>query len=118
MMFFTLAATVVATVVATSVIVAFWDKISLWLNKYAGAIVERVFGYRAKDKMQRALVKIDKVVNKIRQRSTIYVKENPLDDYLMKTEVVAEASLRSIDSDVLKEIEERGLISQEFKANY
>ena len=117
-MFFTIAATIIATVVATSVIKEFWDKISLWLNKYAGAIVERTFGYEAKDKMQRAIVKVDKLVNKIRQKSTIYVKENPLDDYVLKTDVVAQADLRSFDKEVLKEIEERGVMVQEFKANY
>ena len=96
-------------------ITLFWEKVQNWLNKYAAVIVERAFGYKAKDKMQRAIVKVGRVVDKIRQSSTIFIKENPWDDYFTKTEVEAEAPMTSVDEDVIKKINQRGELTQEFK---
>ena len=96
-------------------ITLFWEKVEKWLNKYAAAIVEKAFGYKARDKMQGAIVKVGRVVDKIRQSSTIFIKENPWDDYFTKTEVEAEAPMTSVDEDVIKKINQRGELTQEFK---
>lgn len=105
----------VALFAGVAAITLFWEKVQNWLNKYAAAIVEKAFGYKARDKMQRAIVKVGRVVDKIRQSSTIFIKENPWDDYFIKTEVEAEAPMTSVDEDVIKKINQRGELTQEFK---
>lgn len=102
---------------ATGALVAFWDEIRNWLNNVAADIVERTFGYSARNKMQRALVKIDKVMDKVRNRSTIFVKENPLDTHYLKTDIIAEADVYSVDSKVLEEIRNKKELVEEFKYN-
>ena len=109
---------VVAAAVCTAAVVAFWDKIEKWLNKYAATIVEKVFGYKASNNMKRAIVRVGRVVDVIKQRTTIFVKRDPLDEYMIKTEVEAEAPIASIDEEVLREIREKGEIAREFEAKY
>lgn len=104
-------------IVATGVLVSFWDEIRKWLNNVAADFVENTFGYSARNKMQKAIVKIDKVMDKVRNRSTIFVKENRLDTHYLKTEIVAEADAYSFDSKVLEEIRNKKELVEEFKYN-
>jgi hypothetical protein len=100
---------------ATGVVVTFWDEIRDWLNQVAANAVEKVFGYKARQAMHRAVAKIDRVMDKIRNKATVYTKKNPLDVNYVKTDIVAEAEVYEIDNRVLDEIQRRGSIVQEFE---
>lgn len=105
---------IAAGVIAAGALTVFWDEIKNWLTNVAADVVERAFGYSARDKMQRALVKIDRVMDKIKNKSTIFVKENRLDTYYLKTEIEAEAPVSSVDTKVLEEIRKKGQLVQEY----
>jgi hypothetical protein len=85
-----------------------------WLNNVAADAVERVFGYGARNFMHRAIAKIDRVIDKVRNRSTIYTKKNNLDTHFLKTEIISEAPVYEIDREVLDEIKKQGELVQEF----
>ncbi|MDF2544646.1 MAG: hypothetical protein K0S47_4364 [Herbinix sp.] len=99
---------------ATTILVTFWDQIRDWLNNVAADAVESVFGYRAREAMHRAIAKVDRVMDKVRSRSTIYAKKTPLDTHYVKTDIVAEAGVYQIDKEVLEEIKKKGELVQEF----
>lgn len=103
--------------VATGLLVTFWDSIRSWLNNVAANAIERAFGYSARNKMQRAVVKIDRFMDKVRNRSTIYAKENRLDTHYIKTDIVAEADPYSVDNKVLEEIRNKKELVEEYKYN-
>ena len=103
--------------IATGVLVTFWDEIRNWLNNVAADVVEKTFGYSARNKMQRAIVKVDRVMDKVRNRSTIYVKENKLDTHYLKTDIVAEADVYSVDNKVLEEIRNKKELIEEYEYN-
>lgn len=100
---------------ASGILVTFWDEIRQWLNQVAADAVEKVFGYKARQTMHRAVVKIDRVMNSVRNTSTIYTKKNPLDSYIVKTDVIAEAAVHEIDQKILNEIERKKTLVQEFE---
>lgn len=106
---------VILGAIATGALITFWDKISSWLNNVAADVVEKSFGYSARNKMQRAVAKIDRVMDKIRNRSTIFVKENRLDTHYLKTEIEAEADVYDIDSKIIDEIRSKKELVQEFE---
>jgi hypothetical protein len=100
--------------VATAALVTFWDDIKEWLNNVAADAVERVFGYGARNTMHRAIAKVDRVMNKVRSKSTIFAKQNKLDTHFVKTEIVAEAPVYEVDNGILEEIRKKGELVQEF----
>lgn len=100
--------------VTTAVLVTFWDQIRNWLNNVAANMVEKVFGYNARNNMQKAVAKVDRVMDTIRNRATIYTKKDPLDKYFVKTDIVAKAPVSKIDSGVLEEIKKQNVLVQEF----
>ena len=100
---------------AVGVLATFWDEVRQWLNSVAADFIEKHLGYSARQKMQKAVTCIDKVVNKIRNNSVIYTKKNNLDTYYDKTTILAETSIYEIDQKVLNEINKRGEIVQEFE---
>ena len=100
---------------AVGTLVTFWDEIRDWLNQVAADAVEKVFGYKARQTMHRAVAKIDRVMNVVRNTSTIYTKKNPLDTHFVRTNVVAEAPVHEIDQQVLNEIQKKKTIVQEFE---
>ena len=104
---------VILGAIATGALITFWDKIASWLNNVAADVVEKSFGYSARNKMQRAVAKIDRVMDKIRNRSTIFVKENRLDTHYLKTEI--EADVYDIDSKIIDEIRSKKELVQEFE---
>jgi hypothetical protein len=101
--------------VAATFLVTFWNEIRDWLNQVAADAVEKVFGYKARQTMHRAIAKIDRVMDKVRNTSTIYAKKNPLDTHFVKTDIVAEGNVYEIDSRVLDEVQRKGSIVQEFE---
>lgn len=103
--------------VATTAIVAFWDDIREWLNSVAADAVEKAFGYSARNRMHRAVAKVNRVINKIRNNTVVYTKRNSLDEYYDKTTIIAEDDVYNIGEDVVKEINKKGEIVQEYKYN-
>lgn len=105
----------VAGAVAVSCLVAFWDGIKNWLDNVAADWVERHLGYNARTHMQKAVSIVNRIVNKIRNKTVVYSKRNSTDLYFDKTTIVAEAPVSSIDEDVLEEIRKnQNQIVQEF----
>lgn len=100
--------------VTATVLVTFWDQIRGWLNNVAANMVEKVFGYNARNNMQKAVAKVDRVMDTIRNKATVYTKKDHLDKYFVKTEIVAKAPVNKIDSGVLEEIKKQGVLVQEF----
>ena len=106
-------AAAVGAVLATCLI-AFWDTIKELLNTVAADAVERALGYGARHRMHKAVAFVDRVVQRIRNQAVIYTKKYNNSLYFDKTTVVAECSVMDIEEDVLKEINKRGKLVQEF----
>ena len=85
--------------------VAFWDEIKNWLNSVAADAVEKVFGYSARNHIQKAVAVLDKVMNKVKNVSRVYTKRNPAATYFDKVTITAEADVADISEDMLKEFE-------------
>lgn len=100
--------------VAVSCLVTFWDDIKNWLNVTAANAVERALGYSAREKMHKAVARIDRVMDKVRNRSVVYTKRNDFDTYYDKTSIVAEINYYEINDDVLNEVKKQGELVQEF----
>ncbi len=96
-------------------VIGFWDKISHWLNNTAANAVERVLGYGARQRMHRAISKIDRAMDVIRNRTVVYTKRHELDSMMDKVTMEADASPYEIDQQVLKEINQKGKLVQEFE---
>lgn len=102
--------------VAAGVLTTFWDSIRGWLDNVAADFVEKHLGYNARQNMHRAVAVVGKVMDKVRNTSTIYSKKNRLDTYYDKTTIVAEQPVYKVDSEVLQAIEDnKGKLTQEFK---
>jgi|LSQX01.1.fsa_nt_gb hypothetical protein len=99
----------------TACLVTFWDEIRIWLNNTAADAVEKVLGYGARERMHRAIAKIDKVINKLKNKTVIYTKKTELEAYYDKTTIVSEAPLYEINSEVIEEINKQGTLVQEFE---
>lgn len=95
-------------------VAAFWDQIRDWLNNTAANAVEKVLGYNARQKMHRAIAKIDRVMDKVRNRSVVFTKRDQLDTTYDKVTLYSEASCYEISNDVLNEIAQKGELVQEF----
>nr|WP_106782906.1 hypothetical protein [Lysinibacillus timonensis] len=100
---------------ATGILVTFWDEIRQWLNHVAADAVEKVFGYKARQAMLKAIAKVDRVMDKVRNKATVYTKKDPLDTHLIKTDIIAEADIYEIDQRILDEIRNKGSLVQEFE---
>lgn len=99
----------------TACLVTFWDDIRNWLNNTAADAVEKVLGYGARERMHRAVAKIDKVINMIKNKTVVYTKKSELEAYYDKTTIVAEAPLYEINTEVIEEINKQGTLVQEFE---
>lgn len=100
-------------VVATC-LVTFWDDVKNWLNNTAANFIERKLGYGARARMHRAVSRVDRFMDKVRNRAAIYMKRNELDTYFEKTTMVAEAQPYEIGQAVLNEIDKNNELVQEF----
>ena len=101
--------------VLTSAIIKYWDEIKDWLNNVAADFVEQHLGYNARQKMLKAIVKADRVANKIRNTSVIYTRRSRLDNYLDKTTIIAEQDVYEVNQEVLDEIAQKGELIQEYE---
>lgn len=101
--------------VLTGVLLAFWNDVRDWLNNVAADTVQKYIGYNARKAMQRAVCVADRVVNKIRTRSTVFYKKDRLDTYMDKVVLEAEAPVYEFDEEVIDKIREKGSIAQEMK---
>ena len=101
--------------VLTGALLYFWDDIKAWLNTTAADVVQRYIGYNARKALQRATCIVDRVVNKLRTRATVYYKRSIMDDYLDKVTLEATAPVYEFDEEVLDEIREKKTLVQEFK---
>lgn len=101
----------------STVLISFWDEIRQWLNNVAADAVERAFGYQARNKMHRAIAKIDRIAKKIRNRSTVYTKNNELDSHFVKVTTESHIPEYEIGEDIIAEIRNKGELVQEFKYN-
>lgn len=114
-MFFTLVACAIAGGLLTGAIAIFWDQIKDWLNNVAADFVEKHLGYNARQKMQKAVSTVNRVMNKIRNTSIVYSKRNRTDNYFDKTTIVGEEEVYEVDQKVLDDIKQKGSIVQEFE---
>lgn len=101
----------------STVLISFWDEIRQWLNNVAADVVERAFGYNARNKMHRAIAKIDRIANKIRNRSTVYTKSNQLDTHFVKVTTESHIPSYEINDEIVTKIRNEGELVQEFKYN-
>lgn len=101
--------------VVTGILVSFWDDIKSWLNNTAADAVERALGYSAREKMHRAIVKIDRVVDKIRNKTVIYTKRHELDTFYDKTTLTSYANQHEFSDDVLSELSKEKEKIKEFQ---
>ncbi len=106
---------VVAGVALAVVLDRFWDSIVSWLNNTAADAVGRILGYEAKKRMQKAVVTIDRFRDKVRNKGVIYTKKNAMDGYFTKVTYETEAMAYLIEDDVLKEIDEKGQLINQFE---
>lgn len=97
------------------VLVKYWDEIKDWLNNVAADFVEKHLGYNARQRMQRATSKVDRIMSKIRNTSVVYTKRDRLDNYMDKTTIIGEEDVYEVNQEVLDEIKQKGSIVQEFK---
>lgn len=104
----------VVGVIATVVIRKFWEEIAEWLNNVAADFVEKHLGYNARQRMQRAVSTVNRVVNKIRNVSVVYTKKDRLDNCFDKTTIIAEEDIYEVKQEVLEEARRRGSMVQEF----
>lgn len=93
----------------------FWDNIREWLQNTAANAVEKMFGYNARQNMLKAISKVDRLMNKVRNHSVVYSKLSPFDTTYVETKIVAEANVEDIDYEVLDEIRKNGSIKQTFE---
>lgn len=96
-------------------IATYWDGIKDWLNNVAADFVEKHLGYNARQRMQRATSKADRIMSKIRNTSIVYTKKNRLDNYMDKTTIIGEEEVYEVNQEVLDGIKQKGSIVQEFK---
>lgn len=104
----------VAGALVSAAIVRFWDDIKEWLNHTAADAVERALGHDARKNMHRAVVAVDRIIDKVRNTGTVYSRNFTLDKYYTKVTYTAEAPASEIEADVLKEINSKGQLVNEF----
>ncbi len=106
---------IIVGALAAGAITMFWNDIKNWLNNTAADAVERVLGYDSRRLMHRAVARIDRVVNKIKNKTIVYTKKNELDTHYDKVTLSAEAPSYEIDDKVLEKLNNEGNLVQEFK---
>lgn len=105
----------IGTVFAFLALRYFWEDIASWLNNTAANAVERVLGYDARRAMQRAVCRVSRVVDRLKNRAVVYSKRNVWDTHYDKVTLEASVPVYEIDDDVLQEIKEQGELVQDFQ---
>lgn len=106
---------VVVGVALAVILDKFWDSIANWLNNTAADVVGRTLGYNARKNMQRAVVTVSRIRDKLRNHGVIYTKKNPMDSYFVKATYETEAPAYQVDEDILNEIDTKGKLVNEFQ---
>ena len=98
---------------ATAITVAYWDRIKNWLNTVVADRLEKVMGYGARKRLHHAVSIADRVAGGIRNRLFIYVqKKNGIGYDKMEEKLLEDFSV--VEKEVVQEINEKGVIIQEF----
>lgn len=98
---------------ATTIAITYWDKIKRWLDTIVADKIEKVFGYGARKRVHHAVTIVDKVTAGIRERVFVYVGKKTGAGY-DKYEEKQVRILSDIEDEVIKEINEKGSVIQEF----
>ena len=93
--------------------VAYWDKIKRWLDTIVADTIEKVFGYGARKRVHHAVTIVDRVASGIRERVFVYVGKVTGKGY-DKYEEKQVRILSDVEDEVVKEINEKGPVIQEF----
>lgn len=109
-----IASGVVFTVLA---IKYFWEDIAAWLNNTAADAVEKALGYDAKKFMQRAVSRVTKGMSMLDNVTTVFTKKHATDNLLHKVTLRASAPIYEQDEDVLRELDSKNELINEFKYN-
>lgn len=104
---------ITAGAVLASCVVKFWNGIKDWLNNVAADVVQEYIGYDARQALQRAVCKADRVVGKIRTQPTVYYRPSLAATHYDKVVLEVEASTKEYSDDFLKEINSKGTLIQE-----
>ncbi|MEO1815529.1 MAG: hypothetical protein ABGU93_08075 [Acetobacterium sp.] len=99
----------------TAALLQFWNDIKEWLNNVAADIVQEHIGYDARQALEKAVCKADRVADKIRNRSVIYYRKNKMDKYVDKVTVEMKAPVYEFEQEVLDEIKRNNYIVQEME---
>lgn len=93
----------------------FWEDIAQWLNNTAANAVERKFGIDARKTMQKAVCRVTRVMNKIDNVARVYFR---MDEYYLKRiDLHATQPEYETDKEVLKELDEKKELINEFTYN-
>lgn len=93
----------------------FWIDVAAWLNNAAANVVEKVLGYNARKTMQKAICKVGRVVNSLKNRAVVYNKRNVWDTHYDKVTLGASIPVYEVDDDVLQELQKQGELVQDFQ---
>lgn len=105
-----------AAAVAVTASDRLWDKVRHWLNNTAADVVEKVFGYRAKQNMHRAITAVGNIRDHLVHRNAVvYTKLNKMDSFYKKVTYEASASEEQFDIEILDKIHQEGQLTQEFE---
>ena len=91
----------------------YWDKIKKWLDTIVADTIEKVFGYGARKRVHHAVTIVDRVATGIRERVFVYVSKvtgKGFDKYEEKQVRI----ISDVEEEVVKEINEKGPVIQEF----
>ena len=93
--------------------ITYWDKIKRWLDTIVADRIEKVFGYGARKRVHHAVTIVDRVASGIRERVFVYVGKVTGKGY-DKYEEKQVRILSDVEDEVVKEINEKGPVIQEF----
>lgn len=94
-----------ALLTATAAVVAFWHKIRDWLCTVGADVVERVFGAKGRSLLQKSVVKLNRVIGVIKNRTIVYTKESPNALQYTKLTLEGNISTEHVHTDVLEEFD-------------
>jgi len=100
-------------VAAAAIAVTYWDQIKQWLNTIVADKIEKVFGYGARKRVHHAVTIVDRVAAGIRERVFVFVRRTKGMGY-DKYEEKQTKIITDVDEEVVREVEEKQAVIQEF----
>lgn len=98
---------------AIAMAVTYWDRIKKWLDTIVADKIEKIFGLGARKRVHHAVTIVDRIASGIRERVFVYVgRKNGIsyDKYEEKQVRI----LSDVEDEVVREINEKGAVVQEF----